>query len=168
MLRSIRSPRPWWSELTELIGLIEQDRDLNVVVFGSANPDFYLAHYDVENDPGRTAALGEGPTGLPAWLDVLVRLSRAPGGQHRRDPRTCAGRRERVCARLRSAIRIAGEHTARTVRGRRRRSPGGRSDGPARPARSVVAVRSRSSSSPMISIGPRAEAYGYVNRLIAG
>jgi enoyl-CoA hydratase/carnithine racemase len=66
------------AELAELVGLIEQDPDLNVVVFHSANPDFYLAHYDVENDPGRTAALGVGPTGLPAWIDVLVRLARAP------------------------------------------------------------------------------------------
>jgi enoyl-CoA hydratase/carnithine racemase len=66
------------AELSELVGLIEQDPDLNVVVFDSANPDFYLAHYDVENDPAKTAALGVGPTGLPAWIDVLVRLARAP------------------------------------------------------------------------------------------
>jgi enoyl-CoA hydratase/carnithine racemase len=66
------------AELGELVGLVEQDPDLNVVVFDSANPDFYLAHHDTENDPSRTAALGVGPTGLPAWLDVLVRLSRAP------------------------------------------------------------------------------------------
>jgi enoyl-CoA hydratase/carnithine racemase len=66
------------AELAELVGLIEQDGELKVVVFESANPDFYLAHYDVENDPGRTAALGVGPTGMPAWTDVLVRLSRAP------------------------------------------------------------------------------------------
>ena len=66
------------AELAELVGLIEQDQDLNVVVFGSANPDFYLAHYDVEHDPGRTAALGLGPTGMHAWLDLLVRLARAP------------------------------------------------------------------------------------------
>ncbi|MGH2881136.1 MAG: enoyl-CoA hydratase/isomerase family protein, partial [Solirubrobacteraceae bacterium] len=65
------------AELSELVDLIEQDRDLNVVVFDSANPDFYLAHYDVENDPGKTAALGVGPTGMPAWTDVLARLSRA-------------------------------------------------------------------------------------------
>jgi enoyl-CoA hydratase/carnithine racemase len=65
------------AELAELVGLIEQDRDLKVVVFDSANPGFYLAHYDVENDPGRTAALGLGPTGMPAWLDLLARLSRA-------------------------------------------------------------------------------------------
>jgi enoyl-CoA hydratase/carnithine racemase len=65
-------------ELAELVGLIEEDPDLNVVVFDSANSDFYLAHYDVEHDPGRTAALGAGPTGMHAWLDLLVRLSRAP------------------------------------------------------------------------------------------
>ena len=66
------------AELAELLALIEGDEQLNVVVFGSANPDFYLAHYDTEHDPTRTAALGLGPTGIHAWLDLLVRLSRAP------------------------------------------------------------------------------------------
>jgi enoyl-CoA hydratase/carnithine racemase len=66
------------AELAELVGLIEQDSDLNVVVFDSANPAFYLAHYDVAHDPSRTVALGVGPTGIPAWIDLLVRLSRAP------------------------------------------------------------------------------------------
>jgi len=66
------------AELAELVGLIEQDPDLRVVVFDSANPDFYLAHYDSEHDPSRTAALPRGPTGMHAWLDLLVRLSRAP------------------------------------------------------------------------------------------
>ena len=65
-------------ELAELVGLIEHDRELNVVVFASANPDFYLAHYDTEHDPARTAAPGIGPTGMHAWLDCLERLSRAP------------------------------------------------------------------------------------------
>ena len=65
-------------ELAELVSLIERDTQLNVVVFDSANPDFFLAHYDIENDPSKTAALGVGPTGMPAWIDVLVRLSRAP------------------------------------------------------------------------------------------
>ena len=65
-------------ELAELVGLIEQDQDLNVIVFDSANPDFYLAHYDAEHDAARTAALPRGPTGMHAWLDLLVRLSRAP------------------------------------------------------------------------------------------
>jgi hypothetical protein len=43
-------------ELVELIDLIEQDPELNVVVFASANPSFYLTLYGTEHDPGRTAA----------------------------------------------------------------------------------------------------------------
>jgi enoyl-CoA hydratase/carnithine racemase len=66
------------AELAELMDLIEQHPDLKVVVFDSANPDYFLAHYDVENDFRKTAALGVGPTGLPAWTDILVRLSRSP------------------------------------------------------------------------------------------
>ncbi|HEX2086313.1 MAG TPA: enoyl-CoA hydratase/isomerase family protein [Solirubrobacteraceae bacterium] len=52
------------AELAELVGLIEQDPDLNVVVFDSSNPAFYLADRDAEEDP--------------AWIDLLVRLARAP------------------------------------------------------------------------------------------
>ncbi|HMF95645.1 MAG TPA: enoyl-CoA hydratase/isomerase family protein [Vicinamibacterales bacterium] len=65
-------------ELAELIDLIEHDTTLNVVVFDSANRDFFLAHYDVERDPAKTSALPSGPTGMPAWLDLTARLSRAP------------------------------------------------------------------------------------------
>ncbi len=54
-------------ELSELIDLIEADEDLNVVVFDSANPDFYLAHCDSEDAPD-----------MRSWPDLLVRLSRAP------------------------------------------------------------------------------------------
>jgi hypothetical protein len=86
------------AELAEIVGLIEEDPDLNVVVFDSANSDFYLAHYDTENEPARTAGLPRGPTGMHAWLD-----SGAPvpcPGQHRFDPRTRRRRRKRVRARL--------------------------------------------------------------------
>jgi len=65
-------------ELSELVDLIEHDTQLNVVVFDSANPDFFLAHYDVENDPKKTFALPPGPTGMHAWFDLTARLSRAP------------------------------------------------------------------------------------------
>jgi enoyl-CoA hydratase/carnithine racemase len=51
------------AELAELVALIEEDADLEVVVFDSANPDFYLGHCGVEQD---------------AWQDLLARLSRAP------------------------------------------------------------------------------------------
>lgn len=65
-------------ELSRLVDLIEQDTQLNVVVFDSANPDFFLARYDTENDPGKTAAMPPGPTGMHPWLDLIARLSRAP------------------------------------------------------------------------------------------
>ena len=82
------------AELAELVGLIEQDPDLNVVVFDSDNPDFYLAHYDLEHDPGQ-----DGGTGRRA--DRAAGVDRCPGsavaragGQHRRDPGTRPRRRE--------------------------------------------------------------------------
>ena len=66
------------TELSELVELIERDPELNVVVFESANPDFFLAHYDAENDLRKTIALPPGPTGMHPWLDLTTRLSRAP------------------------------------------------------------------------------------------
>ncbi len=65
-------------ELSDLILRLETDPDVRVVVFASADPDFYLAHYDVLVDKARTAAMKPGPTGMHPWLDALVRLSRAP------------------------------------------------------------------------------------------
>ncbi len=55
------------------------------------------------------------------------------GGQHRVDPGTRPRRRQRVRAGLRPAVRLPREHPARPVRGRHRRGPRGRPDGPARP-----------------------------------
>lgn len=64
--------------LGELITEIETAPELRVIVFRSADPDFFLAHYDVLTDRAVTASMKPGPTGLHPWLDVLVRLSRAP------------------------------------------------------------------------------------------
>jgi hypothetical protein len=64
-------------ELSELVDLIERDSQLNVVVFDSANPDFFLAHYGREKDPTKTTALSPGPNAMFPWLDLTVRLSRA-------------------------------------------------------------------------------------------
>ena len=153
-------------ELAELVGLIEQDPDLNVVVFDSANPDFYLAHYDTEHDPGRTAALGVGPTGLHAWLDLLVRLSRAPvvSIASIRGRARGAGSEFVLACDLRFASR------EKTLLGQFEVSlgvvPGG---GPmARLAR--LAGRGRALEILLVADdldGPRAELYGYVNRAIA-
>jgi enoyl-CoA hydratase/carnithine racemase len=56
-----------FAELAELVELIEEDADLNVVVFDSANSAFYLTHNETEDDPS-----------VAAWHNVLGRLSRAP------------------------------------------------------------------------------------------
>src|SRR3982750_166329 len=154
------------AELAELVGLIEQDPDLNVVVFDSANPDFYLAHYDIENDPARTAALGVGPTGMHAWLDLLVRLTRAPAVSIAsiRGRARGAGSEFVLACDLRFASRentLLGQFEVGTglVRG----------GGPmARLSR--LAGRGRALEILLVADdcdGPRAEQYGYVNRVIA-
>ena len=43
------------TELSQLMDLIERDAQLKVVVFDSANPDFFLAHYDIEKDPAKSS-----------------------------------------------------------------------------------------------------------------
>jgi enoyl-CoA hydratase/carnithine racemase len=153
------------TELAELVELIEQDEDLNVVVFDSANPDFYLAHYDTEHDPARTAALGVGPTGMHAWLDLLVRLSRAPlvSIASIRGRVRAAGSEFVLACDLRLASRentVLGQFEVGTGV-----VPGG---GPmARLARLVG--RGRALEILLVADdldGPRAEQYGYVNRLI--
>jgi enoyl-CoA hydratase/carnithine racemase len=154
------------AELAELVGLIEQDPDLNVVVFDSANPDFYLAHYDVENDPGKTAALGVGPTGLPAWNDVLVRLSRAAVVSMA----SIRGRARGAGSEFILACDLRFASCENTTLGQFEVGigvvPGG---GPmARLARLVG--RGRALEILLVADdfdGPRAEQYGYVNRLIA-
>jgi len=65
-------------ELDALISRIETDRDVRVVVFASANPDFYLAHYDMFVDKAVTQKMKPGRSGMHPWLDVLTRLSRVP------------------------------------------------------------------------------------------
>ena len=66
-------------ELLALVGDMEADPEVRVVVFDSADPDFFLAHYDVARDPEDTICMpADGPTGMHPWLDVLARLSSAP------------------------------------------------------------------------------------------
>jgi hypothetical protein len=66
------------AELSRLVDEIERSDALNVVVFTSRNPNFFLAHYDTEADPVKTLSMPAGPTGMHPWLDLTARLSRAP------------------------------------------------------------------------------------------
>ena len=38
-----------FAELRDLVGALKNDPDLTVVVFKSADPDFFLAHFDVSS-----------------------------------------------------------------------------------------------------------------------
>jgi enoyl-CoA hydratase/carnithine racemase len=66
-------------ELGELLAEVERNEEPAVLVFDSADPDyFFLAHYDIAADPGLVNSLAAGPTGFHPWVDVLVRVSRLP------------------------------------------------------------------------------------------
>src|SRR5712691_3806428 len=62
-------------ELQELISQIEANDSLRVIVFDSAVEGFFLGRYDLSGQA--PAPQAPGPTGLPLFLDVTVRLSRA-------------------------------------------------------------------------------------------
>ena len=154
------------AELAELVGLIELDPDLNVVVFDSANPGFYLADYDVEHEPSTTAALPAGPSGMHAWLDLLVRLSRAPvvSIASIRGRARGAGSEFVLACDLRFASRektLLGQFEV----GPDVVAPGGPM---ARLLRSVSRGRALEILLDADDVdGPRAAQYGYVNRVIA-
>src|SRR6516225_1521021 len=58
-------------ELRALITDLEADLSVKVVVFQSANPDFFIAHLDV-------AKAAEQPEVLDLWRDSVLRLFSAP------------------------------------------------------------------------------------------
>jgi len=63
--------------LQELLARMDTSPNLRVVVFESANPDFYLAHFDLTGKTGNiTTAVG--PSGLPILIDTFVRLTKSP------------------------------------------------------------------------------------------
>jgi enoyl-CoA hydratase/carnithine racemase len=65
-------------ELAEIVNQIERAPALTVVVFDSANPDYFIAHWDAAADKTRVAAMTPGPTGMHPYVDNFIRLSRAP------------------------------------------------------------------------------------------
>jgi enoyl-CoA hydratase/carnithine racemase len=63
-------------ELQALVGQLEADPDVKVVVFDSAIPEHFLGPYDMTRAADTPSE--PGPTGLPPWLDLTVRLARLP------------------------------------------------------------------------------------------
>ena len=65
-------------EFREIIAALETDHDLRVVVFDSAVEGFFLNHSDFNAKLEDLTSIPQGPTGLEAWPDILVRLTHAP------------------------------------------------------------------------------------------
>src|SRR6266851_2436257 len=65
-------------QFRKIVTAIETDEQLKVVVFDSAVEGFFLNHSDFLGKLEDLTGLPPGPTGLQAWPDILVRLSRAP------------------------------------------------------------------------------------------
>ena len=63
--------------LQELLARMHASPNLRVVVFESANPDFYLAHFDLTGKTGNIMT-AVGTSGLPILLDTFVRLTTSP------------------------------------------------------------------------------------------
>ncbi len=62
--------------LQALVERLEHHDDVKVVVFDSADPDYFIAHLDLAR--AGELNLKPGPTGLSPWPDVALRLERAP------------------------------------------------------------------------------------------
>src|SRR3989442_6953600 len=58
---------------------MDANPSLRVVVFESANPEFYLAHFDLTDTSGSLSLIKTaGPSGLPTLIDTFVRLTKSP------------------------------------------------------------------------------------------
>ncbi len=65
-------------QFREIMGEIEDDKDLRVVIFDSAVDGVFLNHSELRGSIEDLTRIPQGPTGLEAWPDILVRLTRAP------------------------------------------------------------------------------------------
>jgi enoyl-CoA hydratase/carnithine racemase len=65
-------------EMREIVTAIEADAEVKVVVFESAVEGFFLNHSDFNADMKDLTDMPQGPTGLEAWPDLLVRVTRMP------------------------------------------------------------------------------------------
>ena len=65
-------------QFRKIMAELEADEDVKVVVFESAVEGFFLNHSDFLAKPEDLTSLPQGSTGLEAWPDILVRLTRAP------------------------------------------------------------------------------------------
>src|ERR1700722_12793442 len=74
---NLMGPEFVW-QIREVVTALENDDRVKVVVFESAVDGFFLNHSDFLANLEDLTSIPQGPTGLEAWPDVLVRLTRAP------------------------------------------------------------------------------------------
>jgi enoyl-CoA hydratase/carnithine racemase len=65
-------------EFREVVTALEADEQVKVVVFDSAVDGFFLNHSDFLSKLEDLTSISQGPTGLEAWPDLFVRLTRGP------------------------------------------------------------------------------------------
>jgi enoyl-CoA hydratase/carnithine racemase len=65
-------------QIRDIVTALENDEQVKVVVFESAVDGFFLNHSDFREKLEDLTNIPQGPTGLEAWPDILVRLTRAP------------------------------------------------------------------------------------------
>lgn len=66
-----------FQSLQDLLARMDASLPLRVVVFESAIPDFYLAHFDLTGKIGNIMT-AVGRSGLPILMDTFVRLTKSP------------------------------------------------------------------------------------------
>ena len=64
-------------EMRKVLSTLEANEQLKVAIFESAVDDYFLNHSDFLGSFDELTAISQGPTGLEAWPDILVRLTRA-------------------------------------------------------------------------------------------
>ena len=64
-------------QFQQVMNALEADEQVRVVVFDSAVEDYFLNHSDFTTKLEDLTSIPQGPTGLEAWPDILVRLTRA-------------------------------------------------------------------------------------------
>lgn len=65
-------------QLRDIVTALESDEQVKVVIFESAIDGFFLNHSDFLAKLEDLTNIPQGPTGLEAWPDILVRLTHAP------------------------------------------------------------------------------------------
>ncbi|WP_314194664.1 enoyl-CoA hydratase/isomerase family protein [uncultured Arthrobacter sp.] len=155
-------------DMHELLDAAEADSDLKVIVFESANPDYFLAHWDLTDDMSLLAdhpEPGAGPKFPFAFMDMVVRLSKLPA----LTITSLRGRARGAGSEFVLATDITFASRERTLIGQFEMTamapPGG--GAPSRLARLIGRNRALEVLIGAEDFtGPQAELYGYVNRAV--